>query len=139
MKRAILLVCVLAAAAPGTASASRPQRWPSAISGVAEVSVPGCDHGAYKIPFAGARDTGDTWIVARPLAVGVACDAVTYGTPATFIGGWDARIGGCVAGNAGAELCIGPMPDRGVANGVTFRYCPEARRCFVGEAWVVRA
>lgn len=110
------------------------------LSGLGEVTPPGCDDGAYKVAFASVSDPRGSFIVARPAAIGVSCPAVTYGTTTMFRGSWDARTGGCVddVNGTGGRLCVGAMPDRGIANGVPFRLCPDRDRCFVGSAWIVR-
>lgn len=123
----------------GDAAAQLPPRAPGLVTGVGEVTPPGCDPGAYKMPFTASSDSGTVWIAARPAAVGVACPGVVYGSAGVFAGTWRPRDGGCLADVTGgpARLCIGAMPDRGVADGVPFRYCPDTR-CFPGTAWVAR-
>lgn len=141
--RRIVIACLSAAITLGTASASAqpPAPLPGSVQGVGEVTPPGCDAGAYKVPFSALTDAGDVWIVGRPAAVAVACDAVVYGTGTVFVGTWNPQIGGCLdeALGSSASLCIGAMPHRGVLNGVPFRYCPDRQRCFQGEAWLARA
>jgi len=141
-RRPIVIACLVAASLAGTGSASAqdPAPLPGTVQGVGEVTPPGCDGGAYKVPFASLTDAGDTWIVGRPAAVAVACDAIVYGTATVFLGGWNPVTGGCLEAALGgaARICIGAMPHRGVLNGVSFRYCPDRERCFLGEAWLAR-
>jgi hypothetical protein len=113
---------------------------PGQIFGLGEVAAPGCASDAYKVPFVAATDGDGVWTVSRPAALGWDCDAITYGTAAVFVGSWDAEVGGCVPDRSrpGASICIGAMPHRGALNGVAFRLCPDALRCFVGEAWLTR-
>ena len=140
MKRMLALIAVAAFGVPSVALAQLPPRAPASIAGVGEVTPPGCDEGAYKIPFSAVSDAGDVWIVSRPVAIGVACDGVTYGTASVFAGTWRPATGGCIGDLNGsdARICIGAMPHRGVTNGVPFRLCPDAQRCFIGDAWLAR-
>lgn len=141
MRRVIALLLVTSATVAPTALAQLPPRLPASIAGVGEVTPPGCDAGAYKIPFSAASDAGEVWVVGRPAAMGVACDAVVYGGPLTFVGAWRPDAGGCIGdlGGSTARICIGPVPHRGVARDVPFKLCPDAHRCFVGLAWMARS
>ena len=142
MNRTIVRVALLAVAITTTpAAAQLPPRLPVSVDGVGEMTPAGCEAGAYKVPFAAASDAGDVWVVGRPVAIAAACEAIVYGTAAIFVGSWDPATGGCLADStgSGARICIGAMPNRGVLNGVPFRYCPDAQRCFDGDAWLARA
>lgn len=141
MRRVIALLLAASAAAPTAALAQRPPRLPASVAGIGEVTPPGCDEGAYKVPFSAASDAGEVWIVGRAAAIGVACDAIVYGGPLLFAGVWHPDSGGCIAdlGGSAARICIDAVPSRGVSTDVAFRLCPDADRCFLGVARVVRA
>lgn len=122
------------------ADAAVPPPTARTITGVGEVTPPGCDEGAYKVPFTATTTGGETWVTIRPIAVAVACPALVYGTTTTFAGSWDPRSGGCIPASSGngGRICIGAMPHRGVTNGIAFRLCPDPVRCFSGDAWIGR-
>lgn len=121
----------------GTEMAPPRARVASSISGVGQVTPPGCATGAYQVPFIAGSDGVGTWVMVRPVAVGVDCDAVTYGAAETFAGAWDPRIGGCLRAPSGTRWCLGPIPHRGVTDGVAFQWCPGIA-CWPGTATVAR-
>lgn len=109
---------------------------PITMLGLAEVTPPGCNRGAYKVPFVAGTDGGGEWFVARPAALGVACEGIVYGGPTLLQGAYQPSDGGCIA-SSGAKLCLGPMPHRGLTNGIPATWCPDTK-CFHGEAWLSR-
>lgn len=109
---------------------------PVTLAGVAEVTAPGCTTRAYKVPFVAVSDGGGVWTLQRPAAAGVFCAAVVYGGPASLVGAWDPSAGGCLSSGV-HRFCLGPMPDRGLTNGIVASWCPGPE-CWHGEAWVAR-
>lgn len=138
--RILVAAAVFSVAVAPAAAQEPPERTGSMLHGLGEVTPPGCDARAYKVPFTAVTDGAGLWIVARPAAIGVACDSITYGTGQAFAGPWSPESGGCIpaVGGTGARICIGAMPDRGLVNGIPFRYCPALDRCFLGDAWLAR-
>jgi hypothetical protein len=134
----VALAILMAASFP--AAATLPPPSPGQLSGVGEVSWPGCGQHGYKIPFAAFSEGKSMWLSARVGAIGIECEAAVYGAPSSFAGQWTPRNGGCLHAVTGtSRLCIGPMPDRGVSNETSFSYCLDATQCFAGKAWVARA
>lgn len=135
----VSLVSALALGAGGEAQAYDSVKAPVVLEGVAAVARPGCASDAYRVSFSMMDRGGEPWLGMRPLAVGVECDGISYGTLTWYTGKFNPKLGGCVtAADKSSRICLGSIPFRGVHQGVRFDLCFGATTCWRGTASLVR-
>lgn len=135
-----LLAVVLAAALLPAGSAHGTT---ATMAGFGEMTPPGCEPGALKMPLEGQSDGGPVWLTVRPFSVGVECPAIVLGTMHVFVGNWKPERGGCLSSimSPGVSLCVGPVRTVLTPTVTSLSLCfqPSPPACWSGTATLVRS
>jgi hypothetical protein len=114
----------------------------SVIVGYGELTPPGCDFGALKMPVTAVNDGGPVWLTIRPASLALDCLGATAGAPIVFFDTWNPDIGGCISSvtNPGTWLCIGSVPHRLTSSSTTMSMCFPTNpvQCWSGLAQLMR-